>query len=44
MELTKKQLRQHMSKGIEEALGKEIDTLIQHWTSSECQKNFGVYG
>lgn len=44
MELTKKQLRQHMAEHVEEVLCKEIDTLVLHWTSSECQKNFGVCG
>ncbi|KRT82377.1 hypothetical protein AMK59_3634, partial [Oryctes borbonicus] len=44
MVLTKKQLRQHMMEHIEEALTKEVDTLVEHWTSAECQKNFGVYG
>ncbi|GJQ70883.1 hypothetical protein Trydic_g801 [Trypoxylus dichotomus] len=42
MALTKKQLRQHMLEHIEEALNKEVDTLVQHWTSEECQKNFEV--
>lgn len=44
MQLTKKQLRRHMMDHIEEVLSTEVETLTQHWISSECQRNFGVYG
>lgn len=44
MDLTKKQLREHMTQQINEILSKEVDILTQHWSSLECQKNFGVYG
>ncbi|KAI4471172.1 32-trans-enoyl-coa isomerase-related [Holotrichia oblita] len=44
MQLTKKQLRLHMMEHIEEVLSTEVETLTQHWISSECQRNFGVYG
>ncbi|CAG9860609.1 unnamed protein product [Phyllotreta striolata] len=40
LESTKRQLRVNLKKEIEETLEAEMDTLVEHWTSSECQARF----
>lgn len=37
---TKKQLRRHLVHMTEAAINSESKVLVEHWTSSECQKNF----
>lgn len=43
IEAIKKQLRRSVLPKIEAALNAETDILMQRWTSSECQRNFGKY-
>ncbi|XP_018576977.1 uncharacterized protein LOC108915435 [Anoplophora glabripennis] len=37
---TKKQLRRHLVQTTEAAINSETKVLVEHWISSECQKNF----
>lgn len=43
MQAIKKQLRHHLLSNVEVSLKSESSTLIQHWTSNECQINFSSY-
>lgn len=41
--LTTKRFLQQDPEDFEAALNEETETLISHWISAECQKNFASY-